>query len=334
MTWVQVSPTQYAPEQEAFDFIRAELEGHAVPYEAWANFRFMRRRTPADATIYEVDLLLLTLSGCFLIEVKSWVGTLSGNAHNWTHNGKAESNPVPLADTKAQLIGTKAHEHRRGRRRPRVMPVVFFSNPSLRVDLNVAASAGLYGRPGHAGLAELTTLITATPPARSLFDEHAAVLAETMEEIALARLQTSQLPPDPVGGFVDRENDLGALAAMTGRGSPIIIRGRPRWGRRPWPSASRRRARGDTGCGLRSGPTRRRGPWCICSAGPTTSNAPRRNGTHRTPRRGSPPSTAPCPGSGCSSSSTTSGKRPSARPGICSAWGHWAGGPILSATWS
>jgi Nuclease-related domain len=61
------------------------LSNHA-PYRAWANFEFQT----ADGAIYEVDLLVLTKQGFWLVEIKSWPGKVRGDVATWTrtHDGK------------------------------------------------------------------------------------------------------------------------------------------------------------------------------------------------------------------------------------------------------
>jgi hypothetical protein len=101
--WNIITPSQYEWERRGLDFIRAGLPDHD-PYRAWANFEF---QTP-DGAIYEVDLLVLTKQGFFLVEIKSWPGRVRGDAGTWTrtHEGRtrSEDNPVMLANRKAKAL--------------------------------------------------------------------------------------------------------------------------------------------------------------------------------------------------------------------------------------
>jgi len=63
--WNIITPSQYAWERRALDFIRLGLPDYD-PYRAWTNFEFQT----ADGAIYEVDLLVLTKQGFWLIECK------------------------------------------------------------------------------------------------------------------------------------------------------------------------------------------------------------------------------------------------------------------------
>src|SRR5262245_13048686 len=103
--WKIITPSQYEHERNALDFVRAGLPDHD-PYLAWTNFAFVT----ADGAIYEVDLLVLTKQGFWLVEIKSWLGRIAGDAGTWTraHDGKtiSEDNPVLLANRKAKALAS------------------------------------------------------------------------------------------------------------------------------------------------------------------------------------------------------------------------------------
>ena len=90
----------------ALDFIRTGLPDHD-PYRAWANFEFQTN----DGAIYEVDLLVLTKQGFWLVEMQG-VGRphlratpARGPARS---DGKlrSEDNPVLLANRKAKALSS------------------------------------------------------------------------------------------------------------------------------------------------------------------------------------------------------------------------------------
>src|SRR5436305_3848933 len=99
--WKVITPSEFPWEQEAFDYIRRQLPD-TDPYLAWQGFNFISD----TGSIYEVDLLILTPVGFFLVEVKSSPGVLQGDAGTWTwqHEGRLRSvdNPVHLADAKSK----------------------------------------------------------------------------------------------------------------------------------------------------------------------------------------------------------------------------------------
>ncbi|MGM0490406.1 MAG: BREX system serine/threonine kinase PglW [Planctomycetota bacterium] len=135
--WNIITPSQYEWERRALDFIRAGLPNHD-PYRAWTNFEFQSH----DGAIYEVDLLVLTKQGFWLVEIKSWTGQLRGDAGTWTrtHQGKttSEDNPALLANRKAKALSSllKAQHAVKKIRMPWLDALVFLSADDLRCDLS------------------------------------------------------------------------------------------------------------------------------------------------------------------------------------------------------
>jgi hypothetical protein len=97
--WKIITPSKFEWERRGLDFIRKGLPDHD-PYRAWSNFEFQA----GDGAIYEVDLLVLTKQGFWLVECKAWGGRISGDTGSWTRieDGKikSEDNPVLLANRK------------------------------------------------------------------------------------------------------------------------------------------------------------------------------------------------------------------------------------------
>ncbi len=63
--WIRVSESRFPWEREALEFIRQQFPSHS-PYLAWSNFEFIAN----DGSINEVDLLVFTPQGFFLIEIE------------------------------------------------------------------------------------------------------------------------------------------------------------------------------------------------------------------------------------------------------------------------
>jgi serine/threonine protein kinase len=103
--WKQITPSDFAWEREALEFLKERLPDHE-PYRAWANFEFIAQ----DGSINEVDLLVVTPKGLFLVEIKSHPGEIDGDAGTWvwTYQGrrKAFDNPRILADRKAKKLAS------------------------------------------------------------------------------------------------------------------------------------------------------------------------------------------------------------------------------------
>ncbi|MCX7424646.1 MAG: NERD domain-containing protein [Planctomycetia bacterium] len=107
------------------------------PYRAWSNFEFIAD----DGSINEVDLLVFTSRGFFLVEIKSRPGVLTGNTHTWTwqHEGhfKVVDNPVFLANQKAKKLASLLQRQRAfvKLRVPFIEPLIFCSAENLQSQL-------------------------------------------------------------------------------------------------------------------------------------------------------------------------------------------------------
>jgi hypothetical protein len=101
--WTASTESKFPWEREALDFVREQFP-RFEPYRAWANFEFIAD----DGSINEVDLLLFTSVGFFLVEIKSRPGRLRGDAGTWTWeaDGKRTTtdNPLIAANTKAKKL--------------------------------------------------------------------------------------------------------------------------------------------------------------------------------------------------------------------------------------
>ena len=67
--WTTIAESQFPWERDALEFVRQHFPSHE-PYRAWSNFEFIAD----DGSINEVDLLIFTPQGFFLIEIKSRPG--------------------------------------------------------------------------------------------------------------------------------------------------------------------------------------------------------------------------------------------------------------------
>ena len=211
--WNIITPSQYEWERRGLDFIRAGLPNHD-PYRAWANFEFQT----ADGAIYEVDLLVLTKQGFWLVEIKSWPGKVRGDAATWTrtHDGKTitEDNPVLLANRKAKALVSllKSQQAARNIRVPWMEAVVFLSADDLHCELTGPAlnRVLLQDRPARGYLPERKGILAALlnrlgpgiePDSRNLIDSTVAkALSRAMEQAGIRPSQKSRRVGDYVLG--------------------------------------------------------------------------------------------------------------------------------------
>jgi serine/threonine protein kinase len=143
--WITVTESRYPWERDALDFVHDRWPDHD-PYRAWANFEFIA----LDGSINEVDLLLLTPMGFFLVEIKSRPGRVYGDAGTWTWDAEGRlvtaANPILLANLKAKklkqlLLRQKAVKVKDSI--PYIEPLVFLSAPNLQCDLRNTAAYGV-----------------------------------------------------------------------------------------------------------------------------------------------------------------------------------------------
>src|SRR5687768_15637070 len=96
--WTTIAESSFPWERDALEFVRAQFPPHE-PYRAWSNFEFIAD----DGSVNEIDLLVFTPHGFFLIEIKSRPGRLRGDAGTWTweNDGKLMTidNPYRLANS-------------------------------------------------------------------------------------------------------------------------------------------------------------------------------------------------------------------------------------------
>src|ERR1051326_8160032 len=134
--WKSITPSAFSWEQDALTYIRERLPD-LDPYRAWSNFEFIAD----DGTINEVDLLILTPVGFFLVEIKSWLGMLKGDLMTWVveHEGRLHThdNPLLLANRKSKKLASLLRRQKAAKdiRVPFIEPLVFLSHENMRCHL-------------------------------------------------------------------------------------------------------------------------------------------------------------------------------------------------------
>lgn len=133
--WNEVSPSSFEWERDALRFLREGLPNHE-PWRVWSNFQFIAR----DGSVNEVDALVLGKLGCFLVEIKSHRGVVTGDQRTLRFQQGAGppaiiDHPHYLANLKSKrlkslLQGSKTFG--RGSRIvvPFIEPLIFLSHAS------------------------------------------------------------------------------------------------------------------------------------------------------------------------------------------------------------
>ncbi len=128
--WTAISSSNFPWEKEALDWLRVHLPDRD-PWHVWANFEFI----DDDGKINEVDALVVSPLGVFLVEIKSRPGTVTGDAHTWTWetDGRRYSydNPRVLANRKAKRLASLLRRQsaviKSKPRVPFIEPLIFLS---------------------------------------------------------------------------------------------------------------------------------------------------------------------------------------------------------------
>jgi hypothetical protein len=134
--WTAVSASTFPWEKKALDYIREQFPGHE-PYRAWSNFEFIAD----DGSLNEIDLLVFSPRGLFLIEIKSRPGTISGDSHTWTWQNdlrsKVMDNPIFVANQKAKKLASLLQRQRAFEklRVPFIEPLIFCSAETIQSNL-------------------------------------------------------------------------------------------------------------------------------------------------------------------------------------------------------
>lgn len=138
--WETISPSEFQWEKEALKFIKSGLPTSSL-YHAWSNFEFVAE----NGTISEVDLLIITPHGFYLIEIKSRPGTIAGNSQTWIWENEKSTfvadNPLLLANKKAKrLAGLLKKQVGSKINFPFLEPLIFCSHPDTKLELTEQAA--------------------------------------------------------------------------------------------------------------------------------------------------------------------------------------------------
>ncbi|WP_173265037.1 NERD domain-containing protein [Streptomyces pacificus] len=101
--WTTVTESQFQHERSGLLHLK-ELLPDEEPYRAWSNFTF----TAHSGHVREVDLLVAAPSGLFLVELKSWQGTVASSEYGDRLDARSRS---ALLRQLAEAVHY-AHRHR------------------------------------------------------------------------------------------------------------------------------------------------------------------------------------------------------------------------------
>ncbi|CAM3450493.1 BREX system serine/threonine kinase PglW [Nocardioides dubius] len=97
--WIVMGPPATPAEEAALDAFRELLPEDGIT-TAWVNLTFIDNSGRSG----EIDVLLLTRSGLWVVELKGWHGRIVGNTQRWFHNSRNVENPWLATDRKAKRL--------------------------------------------------------------------------------------------------------------------------------------------------------------------------------------------------------------------------------------
>ena len=191
--WHVIAESNFPWEREALEWLRSQLPDRD-PWNVWTNFEFI----DDEGKISEVDALVLSPAGLFLVEIKSRPGTVDGDAHTWTWQTDGREytydNPLILANRKskrlASLLRRQPAIFKAKIRLPFVEPAIFLSSTTLknRLQGNAKTSTFLRGQPGSLSddgiVAALANGINANP-AHTIDGQQARAIARGLAEAGI-----------------------------------------------------------------------------------------------------------------------------------------------------
>src|ERR1039458_8644158 len=134
--WKRYAESKYTHEREALEYLRENLPD-SDPVLLYSNFEFIAD----DGSVNEVDALVITRAGLFLVEIKSRGGKITGNRHLWFWDKEGRvltiDSPLILANSKARKLADLLRQHMPAddRQRLYVEAIVFCSDPSISIQL-------------------------------------------------------------------------------------------------------------------------------------------------------------------------------------------------------
>ncbi len=127
--------TAYTWEREAIAFIKKALPA-GDPYHLWP----LQDLSEPSGRIHQLDAIVIGYHAIYVVEVKSWPGTLEGDFQHWRvrfPDGRTTyyDNPIHATNTKAKVLASLLEKRLPPEKRPWVEPLVLLSDPTLKIEV-------------------------------------------------------------------------------------------------------------------------------------------------------------------------------------------------------
>lgn len=168
--WHELGEPASPAERLALEAFRKILPDDGIT-TAWSNLTFIDEQGRTS----EIDVLLLTPTGLFLVELKGWHGTIRGNSQRWDLPTRNVANPLLLTDLKSKRLSSLlksafTNQQQAQKILPFIKPLIVLHGSGSRIDLDALGSTGVLVLDGYdvkATRAPLNSLshFLAEPPA-------------------------------------------------------------------------------------------------------------------------------------------------------------------------
>lgn len=162
--WVVLGEPATPAEAAALETLRELLPEDGIT-RAWVNLTFIDR----NGRLAEVDVIVLTKKGLFVVELKGWHGRIDGNQQTWRVTTRAvehRQNPLLLTDNKAKRLSSVLAEVSPKARLPFIEALVVLHGKDSHVDLDALGRTNVLALNGYnvRGGLPLVSEWLATPP--------------------------------------------------------------------------------------------------------------------------------------------------------------------------
>ncbi len=162
--WVVLGEPATPAEAAALETLRELLPEDGIT-RAWVNLTFIDR----NGRLAEVDVILLTKKGLFVVELKGWHGRINGNQQTWRVTTRAvehRQNPLLLTDNKAKRLSSLLAEVSPNAKLPFIEALVVLHGKESDVDLDALGRTSVLALDGYnvRGGLPLVSEWLSTPP--------------------------------------------------------------------------------------------------------------------------------------------------------------------------
>ncbi|WP_394159779.1 BREX system serine/threonine kinase PglW [Galactobacter valiniphilus] len=156
--WIVMGEAASPAEQAALDTFRELLPENGIT-RAWVNLTFI----DLNGRAAEVDVLLLTRRGFFVVELKGWHGSFDGNQQQWRQilpGGQVRwhKNPLHLTNIKAKRLKSLLESKTRPGAMPYIGGMVVMHGTGARIALDEGGRTDVYALDGYGLKGGLPTL--------------------------------------------------------------------------------------------------------------------------------------------------------------------------------